>query len=123
VGCLGSRVSLITDHVEPIGPDAERLVIAMEAADEARVAATIAKVMDADGDMQRIELGGHPAWELIDRSHAIPQLEVETPGGAISVGAVPQAVPEPSSMALLGLGAAGVAAWRSRRKATAEVEA
>lgn len=84
VGCLGTRVSLITDHVEPIGPDAERLVIAMEAADEARVAATIAKVMDADGDMQRIELGGHPAWELIDRSHAIPQLEVETPGGAIS---------------------------------------
>jgi len=46
-----------------------------------------------------------------------------TPGGAINVGAVPQAVPEPSSMALLGLGAAGVAAWRSRRKATAEVEA
>jgi hypothetical protein len=43
-----------------------------------------------------------------------------TPGGAISVGAVPQAVPEPSSMALLGLGAAGVAAWRSRRKAKAE---
>ena len=84
VACLGQRVSLITDHVEPIGPDAERLVIAMEAADEARVAATIAKVMDADGDMQRIELGGHPAWELIDRSHAIPQLEVETPGGAIS---------------------------------------
>ncbi len=84
VACLGTRVSLITDHVEPIGPDAERLVIAMETADEARVAATIAKVMDADGDMQRIELAGHPAWELVDRSHAIPQLEVETPGGAIS---------------------------------------
>jgi hypothetical protein len=84
VGCLGTRVSLITDHIEPITPDSERLVIAMQAIDEARVAATIAKVMDADGDMQRIELGGHPAWELIDRSHAIPQLEVETPGGAIS---------------------------------------
>jgi hypothetical protein len=37
-----------------------------------------------------------------------------TPGGAINVGAVPQAVPEPSSMALLGLGAAGVAAWRRK---------
>ena len=84
VACLGTRVSLITDHIEPLGPDAERLVIAMETTDEARVAATIAKVMDADGDMARIELGGHAAWELIDRSHAIPQLEVETPGGAIT---------------------------------------
>ena len=43
-----------------------------------------------------------------------------TPGAAISVGQVPQAVPEPSSMALLGLGAAGVAAWRARRKAKAQ---
>lgn len=84
VACLGTRVSLITHHIEPITPDSERLVIAIEAADEARVAATIAKVMDADGDMQRIELGGYPAWELIDRSQALPQLEVETPGGAIS---------------------------------------
>lgn len=39
-----------------------------------------------------------------------------TPGASINVGAVPQAVPEPSSMALLGLGAAGVVAWRARRK-------
>lgn len=38
-----------------------------------------------------------------------------TPGGAIAVGAVPQAVPEPAGIALLALGAAGVAAWRARR--------
>jgi hypothetical protein len=44
-----------------------------------------------------------------------------TPGAAINVGAVP--VPEPSSMALLGLGAAGVAAWRARRKRTPSAEA
>jgi hypothetical protein len=44
-----------------------------------------------------------------------------TPGAAINVGAVP--VPEPSSMALLGLGAAGVAAWRARRKTTPSAEA
>lgn len=39
-----------------------------------------------------------------------------TPGAAIKVGEVPVAVPEPTGMALLGLGAAGVAAWRARRK-------
>lgn len=37
-----------------------------------------------------------------------------TPNTAINVGAVP--VPEPSSMALLAAGAAGVTAWRARRK-------
>jgi hypothetical protein len=84
VAGLDGRISLITDYVEPIDADAERLVIAMRCSDEPRVAATIAKVMNADGDMQQIELGGHTAWELIDRSHAIPKLEVETPGGAIT---------------------------------------
>jgi hypothetical protein len=38
----------------------------------------------------------------------------QTPGTTINVGAVP--VPEPSSIALLAIGAAGVAAWRIRRK-------
>ena len=39
-----------------------------------------------------------------------------TPGTAIDVGAVP--VPEPSSMVLLALGAAGLTAWRARRGQT-----
>ncbi|MBM4012014.1 MAG: hypothetical protein FJ286_11655 [Planctomycetes bacterium] len=84
VACLGKRASVITDHLEPIGTDCERIVIALEATDEARVAATIAKVMDADSDMQKIDLAGHVAWELIDHSMAIPKLEVETPGGAVA---------------------------------------
>ncbi len=44
-------------------------------------------------------------------------------GAAINVGAVPVAVPEPSGMALLGLGAAGIAAWRARRKVKTEAGA
>lgn len=84
VACLGERVSIITDHVDPIGTDSERLVIAMEVADEARVAATVAKVMNADSDMQKIDINGQTAWELIDHSMAIPKLEVETPGGAVT---------------------------------------
>jgi hypothetical protein len=84
VACLGKQVSVITDHVDPIDTDCERIVIAMEAADEARVAATVAKVMDADSDMRKIEIAGHQAWELIDHSMEIPKLEVETPGGAVA---------------------------------------
>jgi hypothetical protein len=38
------------------------------------------------------------------------------PGTGINVGAVPAPVPEPSSIALLAIGAAGVTAWRARRK-------
>ena len=84
VACLDSRITVITGHVEPLGIDSDRIVFAIKCADEARVAATIAKVMNADADMQKIELGGQSAWELIDRSHAIPKLEVETPGGAVT---------------------------------------
>jgi hypothetical protein len=83
VARLGSRVSMLTDSIDPIGTDSDRLVIAIEAADEAAVAAAIAKVMDADSDMRKVELGGHVAWELIDHSAMVPQLEIETPGGAV----------------------------------------
>jgi hypothetical protein len=38
------------------------------------------------------------------------------PDTGINVGAVPAPVPEPSSIALLAIGAAGVTAWRARRK-------
>ncbi len=80
VACLGTRVTLITDHATPIDTDAERLVIAVEARDPARVARTVAKSMSIDADMAKIEVQGHVAWELIDRSSSIPKLVVETPG-------------------------------------------
>ncbi len=83
VACLGSRVTLITDHATPIGTDSERMVIAVEAVDPERVAATVAKSMSIDPDMAKIDVQGNVAWELIDRSMAIPQLEVELPGGAV----------------------------------------
>jgi len=84
VAALGKRVTLLSHHVEPIGTDSERMVIAIEAIDPQRVATTVAKTMAADSDMQKIQIGEHEAWELIDRSMAIPQIEVETPGGAVA---------------------------------------
>ena len=83
VSCLGNRITLISDHVDPLGPDSERLVIAVEATDDARIAATISKVMDADQDMEKLQVAGHTVWRLVDRSSALPQLEIETPGGAV----------------------------------------
>ena len=83
VACLGNRVTLITDHATPIDIDSERMVIAVEAVDPARVAATVAKSMSIDPDRAKIDVQGNVAWELIDRSMAIPQLEVELPGGAV----------------------------------------
>ncbi len=84
INCLGEQVILLTHHVDPIDTDSERLVIAIEATDPEKVAATVGKTMAADSDMQKIEIAGHEVWELIDRSMAIPQLDVETPGGAVA---------------------------------------
>ena len=84
VACLGKRISVISDYATPIGTDSERLVIAIEATDPEKVAATVAKSMATDPDMQKIESGNHVIWEMIDRSSAIPKLEIETPGGAIA---------------------------------------
>ncbi|MFM8634616.1 MAG: hypothetical protein ACKOEX_07380 [Planctomycetia bacterium] len=84
VKCLGKRLTVVSDYAEPIDVESERLVIAIEAVDPERVAKTVAKSMSTDPDMQKVEFNGHVIWELIDRSMAIPQLEVETPGGAIA---------------------------------------
>lgn len=84
VACLGTRILVLGDYSTPIDVDSERLVIAIEAKDADKVAATVAKSMATDPDMQKIESNGHVIWEMIDRSSAIPKLEVETPGGAIA---------------------------------------
>ena len=84
VACLGTRVVVLGDYATPITVDSERLVIAIEAKDADKVAATVAKSMATDPDMQKVESNGHVIWEMIDRSAAIPMLEIETPGGAIA---------------------------------------
>lgn len=45
-----------------------------------------------------------------------------TPNTTINVGAVPAPVPEPSTMVLLAAGAAGVTAWRSRKRKQTDAE-
>ena len=83
VACLGKRMSIISDYVTPIDTDSERLVIAIETIDAQRVSETVAKSMATDPDMKKVDFNGHVIWELIDRSAAIPALEIETPGGSV----------------------------------------
>lgn len=80
VAALGKRMTVVSDYVEPLDIESERLVIAIEAVDPERVAQTVAKSMATDPDMQKVEFNGHVIWELVDRSAAIPKLEIETPG-------------------------------------------
>lgn len=84
VDCLTGRITVLTDHVDPRDTDAERLVFALEAADQARVAETIAKVMNADSDMRKIEIHGHAAWEVIDRATEFAEPDVQLPGAAVT---------------------------------------
>lgn len=80
IQALGEGVIVVTHANVPVDIDSERLLFAIEAADPDRVAATIAKSMSTDPDMQRVEFEGQVIWELIDRSTEIPKLEIETPG-------------------------------------------
>ncbi|MFM9059175.1 MAG: hypothetical protein ACKOSQ_08635 [Planctomycetaceae bacterium] len=89
VNVLTGRVTLVTDHAEPAGdPDAERLLFAIEAADDRQVAETVAKVMNADSDMRQVEINGHVAWELIDRTAELPKLDIDIPGAVVKPAAM-----------------------------------
>jgi hypothetical protein len=55
-------------------------VIAIETHNPEQVAKTVAKSMSTDPDMRKVEFDGHVIWELIDRTDAIPKMEIETPG-------------------------------------------
>lgn len=84
IDALGTRVVVISDHVEPIDPDADRLVIAIEAKDPELLAKTIEKSMKSESDMRRVEHGGHAIWELVEKDVSIPKLEIETSVGKVA---------------------------------------
>ncbi len=83
VAKLGHRVTIIADNVLPIGPKSERKVFAIEVADEATVADSIARLMGSDKDVRRREFEGFVIWEQVDAVSEVPKLEIETPGAEI----------------------------------------
>lgn len=77
VALLGHRVSLISDYKLPITTKSERIMVAIETTDEARLTATIAKAMKADPQTRRREVGGHVIWEVIEEEAQAPMVTIE----------------------------------------------
>ena len=62
---LGKRCAVASDHESPIGPDCERMLIAIETSNPEAVAAVIAKGMTSEADVRKVEAGGHVIWETV----------------------------------------------------------
>lgn len=76
---LGNRVTLLTDYATPISVKSERSVFAIEVANEAKLAATLAKIMEKEPDVERRQFGQFIIWERIPKAQ-IESHEVAVPG-------------------------------------------
>jgi hypothetical protein len=54
-----------SDHEAPIGPDCERMLIAIETSNPEAVAAVIAKGMASEGEVRTVTVGEHVIWETV----------------------------------------------------------
>ena len=78
---LGNRVSLMSDYQLPITTTSERLLIAVAAKDDKKVAAAVRKLFKNDKDVRRREFGGHIIWENVPpEKMAVPTISLELPG-------------------------------------------
>lgn len=62
---LGKRCAVASDHEAPLGPDCERMLIAIETSNPEAVASVIAKGMTSEADVRKVEAGGHVIWETV----------------------------------------------------------
>jgi len=62
---LGRRVVVASDHVTPLGADSQRTLIAIETGNPAVVADVLAKGIATEGEVRRVESGGHVIWETV----------------------------------------------------------
>jgi hypothetical protein len=77
---MGRRVTLLTDYSTPISVKSERSVCAIESADEAKLAATLAKIMEKEPDVERREFREYVIWERIPANVAVRELTIDAPG-------------------------------------------
>ena len=62
---LGTRCMVASDHVSPVDPDCERMLIAIETSDPEAVSAVIAKGMASESGVRQVDVGGHVIWETV----------------------------------------------------------
>ncbi|HEY2411712.1 MAG TPA: hypothetical protein VGI40_05695 [Pirellulaceae bacterium] len=82
VGHMGKRVTLITDYSTPVSVNNERSLLAVEAVDEAKLAKSLAKIMEHEPDVKRREFGEYVLWERVPAENNPDEIEVEAPGFA-----------------------------------------
>ncbi|MFW6169582.1 MAG: hypothetical protein ACODAD_03765 [Planctomycetota bacterium] len=80
VAHFGERISVISDCRQPITPESERLMFAIELTDPEAVRATIAKAFVADPMAVRRESEGHVIWEIVRDEEQVEVEEVEIEG-------------------------------------------
>lgn len=82
---LGKRCAVASDHMTPIDPDCERMLIAIETSNPEAVAAVIAKGMTSESDVRKVETGGHVIWETV-KAAATPENNAGSPDGDDAAG-------------------------------------
>jgi hypothetical protein len=76
---LGTRASILTDYKLPIDPNSERLVFAIEAANEKKLAASVQKSLEADPNVIKRVFGEHIIWEMKSDQETFAAPVVEHP--------------------------------------------
>ncbi len=82
---LGKRCAVASDHMTPIDPDCERMLIAIETSNPEAVAAVIAKGMTSESDVRKVEADGHVIWETV-KAAATPENNAGSPDGDDAAG-------------------------------------
>jgi hypothetical protein len=87
---LGQRITIVTDYDSPIGINSERSILAIEATDEQALAATLAKWMTKEPDVERREVGQYVIWERVPQAIAIENPQLDLPIGFTPVNTGPE---------------------------------
>jgi hypothetical protein len=82
VGHMGRRITFLTDFSLPVSVDNERSVLAVEAADESKLAKSLAKIMEHEPDVKRRDFGEYVLWERVPPDTSLDEVQVEAPGFA-----------------------------------------
>jgi len=86
IGQLGNRVSVVASVHEPIGPESERLVVLIEAKDEAAsriLERTVEKAMIIDPEVRKRTYKGHVIWEAVPQAAELPTVHIDDGGSGL----------------------------------------